>query len=266
MSRIVVVTGAGSGIGAICAKILRDQGNEVIGLDLKGSDIEVDLTDAEAIRRAAEQIEHAHGYIDGLIANAGVQTSSTLDLKVNFFGAVDTINAFLPLLAKSDAARISVTASAASLQPSDPELLKLLLQDQREDAFAYGDNLKEKGQEAGYVNYSTAKRAIAQWVRRVAPTDEFAGAGIGINAVGPGVVATPMTKELLSTEEGRALAFGNMPAPYNGAQEPEDIANVLVFLVSKENNAMTGQIIYVDGGFDSIGRGEDIWHSPKSMD
>ncbi len=159
-----------------------------------------------------------------------------------------------------------MTASAASLQPSDPELLKLLLQDQRENAFAYGDKLKEQGQEAGYANYATAKRAIAQWVRRVAPTDEFAGAGIGINAVGPGVVATPMTKELLSTEEGRALAFGNMPAPYNGAQEPEDIANVLVFLVSKENNAMTGQIIYVDGGFDSIGRGEDIWHSPKSMD
>lgn len=45
-------------------------------------------------------------------------------------------------------------------------------------------------------------------------------------AVGPGVVAAPMTTELLSSQEGRDMAFGAMPAPYNGAQRPEDIADV----------------------------------------
>lgn len=204
--------------------------------------------------------------VDGVIANAGTQTNSPLDLKVNYFGAVDTVRAFLPLLQKSENARIAITASGASLQPTDTQLVQLLLDDKREEAIEYGKSLQEQGPEIGYTNYSASKRAIATWVRRVAPTDEFAAAGIGINAVGPGVVATPMTTELLSTEEGRALAFGAMPAPYNGALRPEDVADVLVFLVSGLNRSMTGQIIYVDGGFDSIRRGEDIWHAPKSME
>lgn len=266
MARNIVVTGAGSGIGAMCAQLVADRGDTAIGLDLKNAEFEVDLTDVESIRAVVAKVADKYGKIDGIIANAGTQTNSPLDLKVNFFGAKNTIAEFRHLLEGSDNARVAITASAASLQPTDQALVDLLLADDYEGAIAYGQSLADQGDTIGYTNYSASKRAIATWVRRVAPTDEFAGAGIGINAVGPGVVATPMTTELLSTEEGRQLAFGAMPAPYNGAQRPEDIADVLVFLVSGLNHSMTGQIIYVDGGFDSIGRGEDIWHAPKSMD
>lgn len=174
--------------------------------------------------------------------------------------------ALIPLLEKSENARVAVTASAASLQPTDPKLVDLLLDDKYDEAIEYGQALTDQGGMVGYTNYSASKRAIARWIRRVAPTEDFAGKGIGINGVGPGVVETPMTTELLSTEEGRELAFGTMPAPYNGAQRPQDIADVLVWLVNGGNRSMTGQIIYVDGGFDSIGRGEDIWNAPRSMD
>jgi len=264
--RNIVITGAGSGIGAMCVELVTQHGDTPIGLDLKNAEFEVDLSDSAALEATVAKVREAYGHVDGIIANAGTQTNSTLDLKVNYYGARDTIRAFRPLLTGSENARIAITASAASLQPTDPQLVELLLDGDRDAALAYGQALADQGGMIGYLNYSASKRAIATWVRRVAPTAEFAGAGIGINAVAPGVVATPMTTELLSTEEGRQLAHGAMPAPYNGTLRPEDIADVLVFLVSGLNRSMTGQIIYVDGGFDSLHRGEDLWHAPKSMD
>lgn len=264
--RNIVVTGAGSGIGAMCAQLVEDRGDKAIGLDLENVEFEVDLSDAEAIAEVAAQVKAKYAHVDGVIANAGTQSNSPLDLEVNFFGARNTIEAFRPLLEAADNARVAITASAASLQPTDTKLVQLLLDDHYDEAMEYGEQLASQGHMAGYANYSASKRAICTWVRKVAPTDAFAGASIGINAVAPGVVATPMTTELLSSDEGREMAFGAMPAPYNGAQRPEDIADVLVFLVSGLNRSMTGQIIYVDGGFDTIGRGADLWHAPKSMD
>ncbi|WP_124039779.1 SDR family oxidoreductase [Neoactinobaculum massilliense] len=266
MVRTIIVTGAGSGIGKATADLLRVRGEEVIGLDLKGADYPVDLSDRSAIEAVAAQIAQTHDHIDGLVVNAGVSAQNPLALKVNYFGAIDTIEVFKALLEKSEAPRISVTASAASLQPSDPKLLELLLAGKREEAIARGQELTDQGGMTGYFNYSTSKRAIAQWVRRQAPTDEYAGKGIPINAVGPGVVETPMTKELLATEEGRKATFAAMPAPLNGASHAEDIAALHAFLVSAEFRTMTGQIIYMDSGFDTLRRGEDIWHAPKSME
>lgn len=268
MSRIVVVTGAGSGIGKSTAEVLREQGHTVVGVDLKGADLDVDLSDPDAIDRMVEQISETHDRVDAVVANAGTQSNTSLDLKVNYFGAVDTIEALAPLLAKSDNPRVAVTASGASLQPTDYSLVELLLAGDREKAVEYGDKLAESGPQVGYTNYSASKRAIATWVRKMAPTVEFAGRGIAINAVAPGVVETPMTKELLASEEGRKLALGTMPAPLNGPVKPESIAHVLAFTVSAENRSMTGQILYVDGGFDSTeqGRGADIWHEPRHVD
>lgn len=264
--RNIVVTGAGSGIGARCAQLFEDRGDKTIGLDLENAEFEVDLSDSAAIADVAAQVKAKYTHVDGVIANAGTQSNSPLDLEVNFFGARNTVEAFRPLLETANNARVAITASAASLQPTDTELVQLLLDDQYDEAMEYGEQFASQGRMAGYANYSASKRAICTWVRQVAPTDAFAGASIGINAVAPGVVATPMTTELLSSDEGREMAFGAMPAPYNGAQRPEDIADVLVFLVSGLNRSMTGQIIYVDGGFDTIGRGADLWHAPTSMD
>lgn len=172
---------------------------------------------------------------------------------------VAPIEALLPLLAKSEAPRVSVTSSAATLQGNDPELVDLMLAGNEEGAVARGQALTDMGGHAGYANYSSSKRAISRWVRKIAPSQEFAGAGIGINAVGPGQVATGMTKELFSTEEGRKMAETAMPTPYNGIAEAEDIGVVHAFLMSAENSRMTGQVIFVDGGFDAQSRGDDIW-------
>lgn len=262
----IVVTGMGSGIGAACGQILEERGHTPVGVDLRGAEFEADLSTPEGIADAVARVVEKYPQIDGVIANAGTQSNSPLDLKVNYFGARDTVRAFLPYLEKAENGRAVITASCASLQPSDPKLVQLLLDDQREEALAYGKELADQGPMQGYANYASSKRAIATWVRRAAVSEEFAGRGVGLNAVGPGVVATPMTKELLSTEEGRKQAFGVLPSPYHGASEARDIADALVFFVTGLSRTITGQILYIDGGADAILRGEDIWHAPKSMD
>lgn len=209
---------------------------------------------------AVEKItELSDGVIDGLVANAGVSHPTELALKINYFGTVALIEGLRPLLAKSEAPRITVTSSAATLQGNDPELVDMLLDGNYDAAVERGVALAGQGPEIGYANYSSSKRAISRWIRRMAPTPEYAGAGIGINGVGPGQVYTGMTTELFSTEEGRKMAADAMPTPYNGIAEAEHIAAVHAFLVSADNARMTGQIIFVDGGYDAQSRGDDIW-------
>src|SRR5699024_12637847 len=103
--------------------------------------------------------------------------------------------------------------------------------------------------------------AISRWTRQIAATNDFAGSGIGINAVSPGQVKTAMTHELFSPDEGRKMAAEAMPTPCNGPSEAENIAAVHVFLLSPANSSMTGQIIFADGGYDVVARGDDIWES-----
>lgn len=262
MARTIVVTGAASGIGKATAEILEAGGDRMIRVDLREGDVTGDLSDPAQIERAVAEIgELTGGVLDGLVANAGVSAPSELSLKINYIGTVALIEALRPLLAKADAPRISVTSSAAPLQGNDPELVDLLLAGDGEAAIARGTALAAQGPEIGYANYSSSKRAISRWIRRMAPTAEYVGAGIGLNGVGPGQVRTGMTTELFASEEGRKMADEAMPAPYNGIAEAEHIASVHAFLVSEGNARMTGQVLFVDGGFDALRRGDDIWQS-----
>jgi NAD(P)-dependent dehydrogenase (short-subunit alcohol dehydrogenase family) len=262
MARTIVVTGAASGIGKATAELLEAAGDTVLRADLREGDVTGDLSDPAQIDRVAAEIaERTGGVLDGLVANAGVSAPSELSVKINYLGTVRLIEALRPQLAESDAPRISVTSSAATLQGNDPELVDLLLAGESEAAIARGAALAAQGSETGYANYSSSKRAISRWIRRAAPTDEYAGAGIGLNGVGPGQVRTGMTSELFASDEGRRRADDAMPAPYNGVAEAEHIAAVHAFLVSPANARMTGQVLFVDGGFDALRRGDDIWQS-----
>jgi NAD(P)-dependent dehydrogenase (short-subunit alcohol dehydrogenase family) len=262
MARTVVVTGAASGIGRATAEQLEAAGDSVIRVDLREGDVTGDLGDPQSVDRVAAEItERTGGTLDAFVANAGVSAPSELSVKINYLGTVRLIEALRPALSAGVDPRVSVTSSAATLQGNDPELVDLLLAGDAEAAIARGAALAAQGPEIGYANYSSSKRAISRWVRRVAPTPEYAGAGIGINAVGPGQVRTGMTAELFASEEGRAQAAEAMPTPYNGVAGPEDIAAVHVFLVSPGNARMTGQVLFADGGFDALRRGDDIWQS-----
>ena len=100
---------------------------------------------------------------------------------------------------------------------------------------------------------------LSLWVRRQSIAPEWAGAGIPINAVAPGVIRTPMTEGILSTADGRAMLLGMVPAPLNGPAEPDVPARLLAWLVSEENSHVTGQVIFLDGGADATVRGDRIF-------
>ena len=199
------------------------------------------------------------GRIDAIIANAGLATPTATTVAVNYFGTVATLTGLKPLLAGSTAPRAVATTSMASLFPPDDALLAALTADDEAAALARGAQLEAAGGDAGNLIYGTAKRALALWIRRNAPTADWAGAGIPLNAIAPGVVETPMTAAFTGSPEARQAVLKMVPMPLNGIFEPRDVAYLLAWLTGEENAHLCGQVVFIDGGSDAVIRGDSTW-------
>lgn len=257
MTRTYVVTGAASGIGAATAELLRSAGSTVITVDLHDADVEADLASGEGRAALVDQVrERSGGRIDAVIAVAGLVAASPVTVGVNYFGAIATLEGLRPLLAGSDAPRAVVVASLAALEETDAGLLEALEAGDESAARAEAERIGSDTNAAGSSPiYTTTKLAIARWVRRSAPSPEWAGAGIALNAIAPGVIETPMTRPALDSAEGRAALDAGAPSPLNGpAAPPAAPAALLTWLTSAENTHVTGQIVFIDGGAESIRR------------
>ncbi len=266
MARTYVVTGSASGIGATTSRMLTERGEKVIGVDLKNADVEADLSTQEGrVAAAAKIFELSGGVVDAVIACAGISAPRALTISVNYFGVVNLLQELLPALGKSEAPRVAVVSSMASLQPNSTEMVEAALAGDEAKAIEIADKLAEQGPQVGYAVYPSSKRALSRWVRRTAISADYAGAGIALNAVAPGTVLTPMTEGLLSDPDTVKMVDTSVPMPLNYHQKPESIAEVLIFLTSLANTHMAGQTIYVDGGADASLRGDDIWswNDPK---
>ena len=260
MTRTYVVTGAASGIGEATTALLTERGHRVIGVDLHDADVNVDLTTAEGRTELVTRVtELSGGRIDAIIANAGLAAPAAVTVAVNFFGTVATLTGLRPLLAGSDAPRAVATASMASLFPPDDALLEALLAGDEKAAMARGAELEAAGGDAANLIYGTTKRALARWIRRNAATADWAGAGIPLNAVAPGVVETPMTASFTGSEEARAAVLQMVPMPLNGIFQPRDVGYLLAWLTSEENAHLCGQVVFIDGGSDVVIRGDATW-------
>lgn len=95
------------------------------------------------------------------------------------------------------------------------------------------------------VSYCSAKGAVVQLTKALA--NELAPYGINANAIGPGYYETEMTKPIFEDPERRAELYSRIPQKCFG--KPEDLAGTAVFLASDASKYITGQVIYVDGGF-----------------
>lgn len=257
MNRTYVITGAGAGIGLATAELLKDLGHKVIGVDMKNTQVLADLSSVEGRKQAVLEVLSHTQSIDAIIACAGISAPIAKTVAVNYFGVTEFVEGLLPVLAQSQHPRIAVISSMASLQPNSSELVEALLEQDEAKALQLGKELEEAGN--GYLNYPSSKRALSRWVRRECIKSEYAGQGIPLNAIAPGIVITDMTHDLLATQEERNAVDSQVPMPLNYHMQAIDAAHLLVWLTSIENNHVTGQTIYIDGGSDAVLRGDNIW-------
>jgi NAD(P)-dependent dehydrogenase (short-subunit alcohol dehydrogenase family) len=256
--RTYAVTGAASGIGAATARYLRQCGGRVIRCDLHDADVVADLASVEGRAALVDGLARlSGGRLDGIVANAGGGPAETM-LALNFFGAVATLDGLRPLLDASSAPRAVVVSSISSLGPTDPALIEACLAGDEAAAIAATGDAIAAGKSALDL-YGSAKHALTRWCRRAASGRQWAGAGIPLNVVAPGIIDTPAAAYILSDPDLRAQ-MGAM-TPLRGAYpgSPEAMAALLGWCVSPDNNLMTGQVLFADAGFECQARGEKTW-------
>lgn len=258
MPRQVVVTGASSGIGAATAALLSARGDRVVSVDQRDADVVADLSTRQGrVDAVTAVLELTGGAVDAVVACAGTSSLTPLDVKVNVFGVVELLEGLRPALALSAAPRTVVTSSISATQPYDPDVLAACLDLDEDRAVALAEKAYADGRGASL--YATSKTAVTRWLRRTAISDDWAGAGITLNAVGPGVVLTPMTAELRASEVGVELMKRAVPSRLGDWIVPEVIADALVWLVRPENTHTTAQVLFIDGGAEAVVRGEEAY-------
>jgi 3-oxoacyl-[acyl-carrier protein] reductase len=244
--KTALVTGGTRGIGLAIVRVLRRDGAKVIAITKSKEQIanfhkefaEDPLASAELAdvrdRKSLEAVRDKLTQLDILIPNAGVNTRTlALDLAdealremidTNLYGVIATCQVFGPLLLKKPGGRVVVTSSLGA---------------------EHGFKLR--------AVYTATKGGVTGLVRSLAI--EWGPMGTTVNAVGPGIIHTPLIQAYMDEYPERVQAtIDNTPLRRLGT--PEDVADVVAFLASDAARFVTGQTVYVDGG---MGVGSAWW-------
>lgn len=254
MARTTLVTGGASGIGAAVRDRLRARGERVVVLDrAAGSDVRADLSIPQGRRSAiAEVLAAVGGRLDAVVTCAGLSGDSPLVPAVNYFGSSEIIDGLRPALAAGEP-RVVIIGSVSGTHPVDDSLVRALLDGDVDEADRCSAAAVEEGRASQL--YPSSKSAITQWARRTAVSPGWADAGIAVNVIAPGVVRTPMTTDLFADPRARRVMDRAVPMPLHGHAGPEAVAHVVDVLASSVTTHVTGQVLYVDGGAETVLRG-----------
>ena len=236
--KVIIVTGAGSGIGRETSRVLAEEGAVVIMLDISAEGLSetattcgdnshafpIDLTESKSITAIVEEIVEKYGKLDGLVHCAGISSRKPLNvltkegferiLNVNFYAFVDLVKVFSKKKYSNDGSSIVVMSSISSIK-----------------------GYKAKSE------YNVSKAAIDAFVRCMSL--ELAPRRFRVNSIMPGEVLTPMA--MRSKELASAANAEEYTQPL-GSTMPYEVANIIAFLLSNATKTITGTSIRIDGG------------------
>jgi NAD(P)-dependent dehydrogenase (short-subunit alcohol dehydrogenase family) len=252
---IVVVTGSASGIGAAVCRRLASGGVRIVGVDVRGADVNADLGTVDGRAAAvAGVLELAGSSLDGLVACAGLGphvSDQEAIVSVNYFGAVAVLEGLREALAPRRGAAVAVSSNSATLGNSDNSIAAACLAgDEREARRLAADS-------AGAFAYAGSKLALARWVRHQATSAAWAGRGVRLNAVAPGAVRTPLLQGGLD-HPVLGDAIRGFPIPSGGFGTPEQIAAAIAFLLGPDASFCYGSVLFADGGTDALFRADSF--------
>jgi 3-oxoacyl-[acyl-carrier protein] reductase len=241
-NRIVIVTGAGRGIGAQVARRFALEGARVVLLDrnreavealaaslyplgVETLAVECDVTDEQAVRRSVETVVDQFGGVDVLINNAGIAPESRIeDMNLADWDATFAANtrsvflctrAIIPHMKKKRSGRILSTSSFAAVIPS-----------------------------IGFAAYAASKAAVISFTRVLAA--EVGPWGITANSFAPGMVPTALNGFADADAEKQIRLLNTLCIRKWG--DPDDIASLLIFLASDYASYITGASLEITGG------------------
>ena len=240
-NKVVLVTGAGSGIGQAVAKYMADAGARVMVVGRTEHTLQetsnlrenidytvADITVASEIVRLLDEIKSHYGDLDVLVNNAGLAPVMPLEkvkneeymntFDTNVRAVLELTQQMMPMLKKKQGNIVNISSTAANLPI------------------------------AGMSVYSASKAAVRGLTRAWAK--EFAKAGVRVNSVAVGPIETPIYDKTdlsdAAAEEHRQRVLRMIPLGHYG--QPEDVAAMVLFLASEQAGFVTGADFTVDGG------------------
>ena len=255
-SRTYVVSGAASGIGAATTALLRSRGHRVITVDLRGTDVVADLSTPAGRAAAVAGVQDRTSVVHGVVPAAGLAGLTGVDpalvVSVNYFGALGLVRGLRRELAAASAGEgpgaAVVLLASNSITGMPGWTASVAAHCLRDDETAA--RTAAAAVDAVMV-YPATKAALAWWARREGVTPEWIGQGIRINSVAPGMVSTPMTEQLAADPVLGAFA-DSYPSALGRPGRPEEIAELICFLLSDAASLMVGSVVFADGGTDAM--------------
>jgi NAD(P)-dependent dehydrogenase (short-subunit alcohol dehydrogenase family) len=248
-------------MGEATAALLARDGHTVITVDLRNADIIADLGTPDGRRTAVDAVTgRAGGALDGLVTYAGMaglpDRPGDILVAVNYFGSVELLKGLRPALARgTNAAAVAISSNSTTSQPAVPvEVTELCLAGDESGARAAAN------QAGSLATYPATKLGIARFVRRNAPTPDWIGAGITLNAVAPGFIETPMTDEG-KADPVLAPLLEQFPIPVGRPGHRNEIASLVAYLLGPNGRFFCGSVLFCDGGTDALLRPND-WPMP----
>ena len=241
VQKVVIITGASTGIGAATASKLLSFGAKVYNFDIiekkneNVSFIKCDVSDYNSVKSAVAKVVEVEKRVDLLFANAGIHLFANIEetsieefekvLDVNIKGVYYILKEVIPIMKEQNEGKILLMGSDQSFVG--------------------------KGRSSVY---GLTKGAIAQLTKSTAI--DYAPYNIKVNCICPGTIDTPLLdkavdrfKSLTGMQNDEVMKLLEEAQPIQRIAKPEEIANMACYLLSDENSFMTGSLVPVDGGY-----------------